>query len=77
MGGDIRSGNGVGSPLKFELGERPVYSSPPIFREVVLLDACESTNRVKNCVIKEFFCSDTELFSRQERARYVISDFRQ
>src|SRR6218665_560481 len=28
---------------------------PPIFREVVLSDARESTNRVKNGLIKEFF----------------------
>jgi len=29
---------------------------PPIFREVVLSDARESTNRVKKDVIKELFC---------------------
>src|SRR6218665_2986494 len=27
----------------------------PIFREVVLSDVCERMNRVKNCLIKEFF----------------------
>jgi len=28
---------------------------PPIFKEVVLSDVCERMNRVKNCLIKEFF----------------------
>jgi len=32
-----------------------MYWFPPIFREVVLLDARESTKRVKNGAIKEFF----------------------
>ena len=33
-------------------------SPPPIFREVVLSDSRESTNRVKKGVVKEFFFSE-------------------
>ena len=42
-------------PPKFEVGGRPMHWSPPIFREVALSDMCERMNRVKNCLIKEFF----------------------
>ena len=41
-------------PPKFEVGDGHA-SVPPIFLEVVLSDARESTNRVKKGVIKEFF----------------------
>ena len=40
---------------------------PPIFREVVLLDACESTNWVKRGVIKAFFVLKWRLFSSRKR----------
>ena len=40
---------------KFEVGGTAHPSVPPIFREIVLSNARESTNRVKEGVIKEFF----------------------
>jgi len=41
MGGDLgRLGDG---PPNFEVGDGPCIG-PPIFREVVLSDACESAN---------------------------------
>jgi len=49
MGGDL--GGDWGTTPKFEVG----HPSTPIFREVVLLDVCESTNRVKKVVMKECF----------------------
>jgi len=45
MGGDLEGGWGGRAP-KFEVedGSCIRLSVPPIFREVVSLDACESTN---------------------------------
>src|SRR6218665_908108 len=40
-------GTGGRSPQKFEVGTAHALV-PPIFREVVLSDVCESINRVKN-----------------------------
>jgi len=53
-GGDL-GGLWGRSPKKFEVGGRPMHWFPPIFREVVLSDAREITNRVKNGLIQEFF----------------------
>ena len=52
-GGDLGVTGGT-VPQKFEVGTAHA-SVPPIFWEVVLSDARESTNRVKKSVIKEFF----------------------
>src|SRR6218665_3552726 len=53
-GGDLGRMGGR-SLQKCEMGGRPMHPSPPIFREVVLSEARESTNRVKKGVVKEFF----------------------
>jgi len=54
MGGDLWEDWGDGPP-KFEVGRTAYVSIPPIFGEVVLLDACERTNWVKKGVTKEVF----------------------
>jgi len=46
MGGDLE-GTGGTVPPKFEVRGRPMHPFPPIFWEVVLSDACESTNWLK------------------------------
>src|SRR6218665_994761 len=40
-------GTGGTAPQNLRWGGRPMHWSPPIFREVVLSDVCERTNRVK------------------------------
>ena len=42
-GRGLRGTGGTVPPNKFEVGDGPCIR-PPIFREVVLSDACESTN---------------------------------
>ena len=45
MGGDLGgTGGGTVPPKKIEVGGRPMHPFPPIFLEVLLSDACESTN---------------------------------
>jgi len=50
-GGDL--GRLGGRSPKIWSGGRPIHPSPPIFWEVVLSDAHESTNRIKKGIIKE------------------------
>jgi len=65
MDGDLGATGGT-VPPKFEVGTAHV-SVPPIFGEVVLLEACQSTctNRLKNGVMEEFFMNKT--IFRQEK----------
>src|SRR6218665_1915190 len=51
-GGDL-GGLGGRSPPNLRWGDGPCIG-PPIFREVVLLDARESTNRVKKVLSRNF-----------------------
>ena len=60
MGGDIGE-TGETVPQKSEVGRRPCIR-PPIFEEVVLLEACESTKRKK----QDFLC-EIDVF-RQEKS---------
>ena len=53
MGGDLR-GTGGTVPPKFEEGTAHAYV-PPIFGEVVLLEACKSCKRKKSGVKEELF----------------------
>ena len=66
------------SPSKFEVGDGPCIR-PPIFREVglVLSDACESKKWVKKGVMKEFLCSEIEVFHKEKGHICCISDVRQ
>ena len=53
MGGNLRRGGGR-SPQKFEVGTAHA-SVPPIFGEVVSLEAWQSTNKLKNGVKEEIY----------------------
>src|SRR6218665_2408501 len=66
MGGDLE-----GTVPQSTLGLRPC-TRPPIFREVVLSDARESTNRVKIGVIKELF-SETGAFPVKKGAYQFVA----
>ena len=50
-----------------------MHPSSQIFRKVVLSDACESTNCVKNCH-EEIICSEIEVFVKKKAigGLYVI-----
>ena len=54
-------------PTKFEVGERPMHPSPTIFGEAVLLEACLSTNRLKNGVKENFFMKYTFFIQKREQ----------
>ena len=62
MGGDL----GGTVPPKFEVGGGPCIR-PPIFGEVVLLEACENMNRKK----REFFCVKYTHFRQEKSDTYV------
>jgi len=68
MGGDL-GGLGETVPKKFEVGDG-LCIRPPIFWEVVLSDARESTNRVKKGVIKVLFF-ENKCCSREECGSYM------
>src|SRR6218665_2215924 len=74
MGRDL-GGLGDGPP-KFEVGGRPMHPSP-IFREVVLSDACESTKYYelskKGCH-EGIFCSEIEVFHKEKDNICYISE---
>ena len=71
--GDL-GGLGGRSPPKFAVGDGPCIGPPPqIFREVVLSDVCERMNRVKNCLIKEFFSEIVVFLCRKGRIGYLIT----
>src|SRR6218665_816196 len=69
-GGDL---GGRPPPQKFEVGDGPCIGPPQIFREVVLSDVCEKMNRVKNCLIKEFFSEIVVFLCRKGRIGYLIT----
>src|SRR6218665_2644932 len=68
-------GNGGWSPQNLRCGDGPCIG-PPIFREVVLSDARESTNRVKNGAIKEFF-SEIVVFLVKKRSYTTFNRVKQ
>src|SRR6218665_3968532 len=68
-------GNGGWSPQNLRCGDGPCIG-PPIFREVVLSDARESTNRVKNGSIKEFL-SEIVVFLVKKRSYTTFNRVKQ
>jgi len=68
MGGYFKGDWGDGPP-KIWGGDGPCIR-PPIFGEVVLWDARESTKCLKS-EMKEFFCCEIEAF-RQEKGHNII-----
>ena len=69
MGGYLGEDWGEGPP-KIGGGDGPCIR-PPMFRGVVLSDACESTNRIKERCHQGIFLRNRG-FSRQEMVIYVI-----
>src|SRR6218665_3592555 len=68
-GGDL----GGRPPQNLRWGTAHALVPPPIFREVVLSDVCERMNRVKNCLIKEFFSEIVVFLCRKGRIGYFIT----